>query len=269
MSLVLAGIILLGYYEYSIRKSTPIVEKLDIGMETIQDLQLHLSINPLFLFFNQLQYLPPSEENQPGLFSHFSFERGKIPGLEHRFQCNNQFTLSIADMSQNSGKTQFWAEIDGLETYRNKPKKQYKKIVYEQQQVTIDSNSNDNYEILKNYIPVNISARSAGEVWEPKVSVLETNVVSLGNNTIETIRYLFDYGNNMTNTMLFANGKLPFGLVGYESSYLKVELLDYGQTNIVLPEGIDAVIHNGSRLERGCTSCHKLQSCHEFINPPL
>lgn len=161
----------------------------------------------------------------------------------------------------------YWLKITGLLSFRDVPGDIYQLGYPNDIRPTME---NRRYGFLQNYVPSKFSHHNLDDIPLAKL-------VKLGHDEIETqagrfkcIRYRVDIGTNFPPQEIWVNTKVrPLGIVRMQSQNEILELISFGQnTDVPVPKLFQPVIQGISILDRGCTSCHGSNNCHESIFPP-
>lgn len=172
----------------------------------------------------------------------------------------------VAELA-TSGGSQYWMKATGLAFFRSLPRDIYRLASHADLRITPDT---PRYDIVKNYVPLRFFDCD-------QTSTPLATLVKLGEEEIETpvgrfhcIRYRVEFGTDIPPIEIWANPKvLPLGIVRISTPSEVLNLTSYGQdVEAYIPEQFQTVITGISTLNRGCTSCHAYDNCHEFISPP-
>ena len=183
------------------------------------------------------------------------------------FSDGKKVSFHIINELKASDSHSYWVKMTGLISFRDIGGDIYQLGTPNDMRISL---KNRRYEFIHNYIPIIHKSFIQN-------SIPLATLVELGQEEIETeagrfqcTHYRVDLGAGLPSQEIWVNSQIrPWGIVRMQSRDDVLELVSFSQKpEITIPDIFQSTIQGISKLDHGCTSCHAVSNCHEFISPP-
>jgi len=177
-----------------------------------------------------------------------------------------EVSYQIIGELKDGGRALSWMKVTGYEKDRAIPKDVFRLVTVNDLRITPQ---NRYYDYVRNYIPVNDTGAEQPVNSVPRLVAVGAEKITTAAGEFDCVHYRTESREKFSLEIWASPIARPVGIVRARSPLETLELLAYGNdTNVLYPKLIEPVLQGISRLERGCTSCHGFNNCHESIFPP-